>query len=388
MKPLGLIGLGIGTFAVVFAGVLTALQVDRQHVAATSRPIEFLTRQAPTMTSASLTSAAFDFRASAKRALQSAVSIQTVVRQTDFFGEDQGLRPYAQGSGVIIDTKGYIVTNNHVVRVGDVNGQIAEKVVVTLYDGKSYDAKVVGADSKADIAIIKLDGVDVTPIELGDSSKLEPGQWVMAVGNPLGLENSVTLGIVSSLGRQLAGDGTRLFIDGIQTDAAINMGNSGGPLVDDQARLVGINSSIAKTDQYSNGNIGIGFAIPVNRMKQVVDDIIKFGRAKYGSMGLDFRAGPGFLLARPEVREAYKERFGATPPEQGLFVYRVTQGGPADKAGVKLGDILTEVAGKPVKDPASFLALISTGRPGDKVSIKVFSGGTLRDVTVTLGEAQ
>ncbi|MES1228251.1 MAG: trypsin-like peptidase domain-containing protein, partial [Armatimonadota bacterium] len=264
MKPIAILGVGCGTFAVVFAGVLAALQFDRSRNAR-SQPVEVVTKTNPVLSPAALTSSGFDFRDASKRALESAVSIQTVARMTSFFGEDQGLQPYSQGSGVIIDSKGYIVTNNHVVRVGDLNGQIADKVVVTLYNGKSYDAKVVGADAKADIAVIKLDGVDVTPVEMGDSSKLQAGQWVLAVGNPLGLENSVTLGIVSSLGRQLAGDGTRLFIDGIQTDAAINMGNSGGPLVDDQARLVGINSSIAKTDQYSNGNIGIGFAIPVNR---------------------------------------------------------------------------------------------------------------------------
>ena len=387
MKPLAIFGIGCATFAVVFAGVLAALQFDRSRHVTKSAPVDVITKTSPVLSPASMGVSGFDFRASSKRALQSAVSIQTAAHRVDFFCEDQGLQPYSQGSGVIIDKQGYVVTNNHVVRVGDLNGQIADKVVVTLVDGKSYDAKVVGADSKADIAVIKLDGIDVTPIELGDSSTLETGQWVLAVGNPLGLENSVTLGIVSSLGRQLAGDGTRLFIDGIQTDAAINMGNSGGPLVDDQARLVGINSSIARTNQYSNGNIGIGFAIPVNRMKQVVDDIIKFGHAKYGDVGMEFfQAGPGFL-ASEEIRQSYRAQFNVDPPRAGLVVRRVKAGGPADGAGIKSGDVVTEVAGKPVTDPSSFLALISTGRPGEKVTMKVFSGGKTRDVSVALGEA-
>lgn len=385
MKPLAALSCAVGTFGVVFAGVLAALNFDRQRHSA---PVQVVEKPAITLQGASApVEGAADFRTAAQRALQSAVSIQTIVRQTDFFGEDLGLRPYAMGSGVVISKDGYVVTNNHVVRAGGLNGPIADKVVVHLSDGKSYDAKVVGSDPKSDIALIKLDNVAVTPIEMGDSSKLVPGQWVMAVGNPLGLENSVTLGIVSSLGRQLAGDGTRLFIDGIQTDAAINMGNSGGPLVDDQARLVGINSSIARTDQYSSGNIGIGFAIPVNRMRQVVDDLIKFGRAKYGAMGIDFNPQWDGYLGNDETREAYRQQFGALPPRAGMIVARVATNGPAAKAGIKFGDVITHVGGREVKDPKSFMGAVSTGRPGDVVQVTVFSAGKTRDVSVTLGEA-
>ena len=386
MKPITALGCAFGTFSVVFAGVLAALNFDRQRH---SSPVQLVEKPPIVLQGASAgVGNGKDFREPAQRALQSAVSIQTIVRQTDFFGEDLGLRPYSMGSGVVISKDGYIVTNNHVVRAGGLNGPIADKVVVHLSTGKSYDAKVVGADPKADIAVIKLDGVEVTPIELGDSSKLVPGQWVMAVGNPLGLENSVTLGIVSSLGRQLAGDGTRLFIDGIQTDAAINMGNSGGPLVDDQARLVGINSSIARTDQYSSGNIGIGFAIPVNRMKQVVDDLIKFGRVKYGAMGIDYNPQWDGYLGNDETRDAYRQQFGALPPRAGMIVARVAPGGPAAQAGIKFGDVITHVQGREVTDPKSFLGAVATGRPGDVFKVTVFSGGKTREVSVTLSEAR
>jgi S1-C subfamily serine protease len=386
MKPITALGCAFGTFSVVFAGVLAALNFDRQRH---SSPVQLVEKPPIVLQGASAgVGNGKDFREPAQRALQSAVSIQTIVRQTDFFGEDLGLRPYSMGSGVVISKDGYIVTNNHVVRAGGLNGPIADKVVVHLSTGKSYDAKVVGADPKADIAVIKLDGVEVTPIELGDSSKLVPGQWVMAVGNPLGLENSVTLGIVSSLGRQLAGDGTRLFIDGIQTDAAINMGNSGGPLVDDQARLVGINSSIARTDQYSSGNIGIGFAIPVNRMKQVVDDLIKFGRVKYGAMVIDYNPQCDGYLGNDETRDAYRQQFGALPPRAGMIVARVAPGGPAAQAGIKFGDVITHVQGREVTDPKSFLGAVATGRPGDVFKVTVFSGGKTREVSVTLSEAR
>jgi len=386
MKPITALGCAFGTFSVVFAGVLAALNFDRQRH---SSPVQLVEKPPIVLQGASAgVGNGTDFREPAQRALQSAVSIQTIVRQTDFFGEDLGLRPYSMGSGVVISKDGYVVTNNHVVRAGGLNGPIADKVVVHLSTGKSYDAKVVGADPKADIAVIKLDGVEVTPIELGDSSKLVPGQWVMAVGNPLGLENSVTLGIISSLGRQLAGDGTRLFIDGIQTDAAINMGNSGGPLVDDQARLVGINSSIARTDQYSSGNIGIGFAIPVNRMKQVVDDLIKFGRVKYGAMGIDYNPQWDGYLGNDETRDAYRQQFGALPPRAGMIVARVAPGGPAAQAGIKFGDVITHVQGREVTDPKSFLGAVATGRPGDVFKVTVFSGGKTRDVSVTLVEAR
>lgn len=380
-----LIGIGAATFAVVFGGVLAALQFDRAR--ASSSPVQVVEQPAVVLQPASLPQTAFDFREAARRALDSSVSIQTSVRVQTRFGEDLGVQPYSQGSGVIIDKSGYIVTNNHVVRAGDVNDGLADRVVVTLRDGRSFDAKVVGADPKADIAVIKLTGVEVAPIEFGDSSKLEPGQWVMAVGNPLGLENSVTLGIVSSLGRQLAGDGTRLFIDGIQTDAAINSGNSGGALVDDRARLVGINSSIARADRYSTGNIGIGFAIPVNRMKQVVDDIIKFGRAKYGAVGIEFSPRQG-LLENAQFRQQYKQELGSQPPSGGLLVIRVASGGAAAQAGIRQFDVVTKVEGKPVKDAASFLALISTRRPGEVVKLTVFSGGKTSEVAAKLTEAQ
>ena len=209
--------------------------------------------------------APFDFSAAAKKASPSVVSVdqyRDVPR--GLFSDEVTTRKTGTGSGVIISDSGYIVTNNHVV-----SG--AKQVRVRLDDGRAYDAKVLGTDSRSDLAVIKVDAKNLHAIEIGSSKDVQVGQWVLAVGNPLGFDDTVSVGVVSSLRRNLA-VGDQGMVDAIQTDAAINAGNSGGALCNSQGQLIGINAAIASTN---GGSIGIGFAIPVDRVKTVVDDIVK-----------------------------------------------------------------------------------------------------------------
>lgn len=374
-------------FGVVFAGVTAALKFDewsRTQGSVFKKPGP----PADLFKNVSLdqSSNSPDFRLAAKRILPSVVSIDTQVEGETFFGE-RYVRDYSSGSGVVVTPDGYIVTNNHVVRanLGFGRTQILDKVRVTLSDGSSIPAKVVGTDQRADLAVLKVQKSGLTPIAVGDSSKVEIGQWVVAVGNPLGFENTLSVGVVSNLGRQLPGSGDAVFIDGIQTDAAINHGNSGGALCNANGELVGICSSIATT---TDANIGIGFAIPVNRMKQVVDDIIKFGYAKYGQTGIRVWDNPGGLNiagARAEIQR--RTQSPAEPPQEGAVIVDVQSGSAAAQAGLHDLDIVTSVNGRKVSDFQDYRKLVSPMKPGEQVEIKVWSAGKERLVKLTLTDA-
>lgn len=375
------------TFGAVFCGVVAALKFSEFT---RNKPSIFANNQGREKwiqnVSLEQIPQSLDFRIAAKKIMPSVVSIDTQIEGENFFGE-RVVQDYAQGSGVVVSADGYVVTNNHVIRanVGFGRSQIADKVRVTFSDGKSASAKVVGSDPRSDIAVLKVDRTGLTPIQLGDSTKLEIGQWVIAVGNPLGFENTLSVGVVSSIGRQLPGSSDAVFIDGIQTDAAINHGNSGGALCTSDGALVGISSSIATT---TNANIGIGFAIPSNRMKQVVDDIIEFGYAKYGQAGVSVwkrQAG----LTVPEARDELKKRTNSAtePPTQGAVVLEIDPASPASKAGLKELDVLLEINGKKIADSVDYLKVISPLRPGTKVSCKVWSGGKTKDVSFELADA-
>lgn len=327
-----------------------------------------------------------DFRLAAKRILPSVVSIDTQVEGETFFGE-RYVRDYSSGSGVVVSQDGYIVTNNHVVRanLGFGRTQVLDKVRVTLSDGSTVPAQVVGTDPRADLAVLKVAKSGLTPISVGDSRKVEVGQWVVAVGNPLGFENTLSVGVVSNVNRQLPGTGDAVFIDGIQTDAAINHGNSGGALCNADGELVGICSSIATT---TNANIGIGFAIPANRMKQVVDDIIKFGYAKYGQSGIQvWNTAGGLGIA--EAREEIKRRTSSPvePPKEGAVVVEIEPNSVAAQAGVHTLDVVTEVNGNKVADFEDFRKFLSPLRPGTQVELKVWSAGKEKLVKLTLTDA-
>jgi serine protease Do len=282
-------------------------------------------------------------------------------------GAPQGrgrLQPTALGSGTIISPDGYILTNNHVV-------QGAEKVDVTLLDGRHFTAKAAGTDAPSDIVVIKIDGRDLPALPLGDSNKAEIGDVVLAVGNPLGIGQTVSMGLISAKGRSTsAGSGS--YEDFLQTDAAINQGNSGGALVNLRGELIGIPSQILSQ---SGGNIGIGFAIPTALARNVMDQLLRSGRVHRGKLGVTV----GSLTSQIAEQFGYKNT-------QGALVQDVERGQAADRAGIKPGDIITEYQGQRITDSANLRNLIAETAPGATVRIKVWRDGAERELTATLGE--
>ncbi len=259
------------------------------------------------------------------------------------------------GSGVIVSPDGYIITNNHVVKNAD-------KVKVTLENNdKKYDAKIIGTDPEIDIALLKIDAKNLPVAKLGDSDALKVGEWVVAIGNPLGYSHSVTAGIVSGKGRRLS-TGMESFI---QTDAAINFGNSGGPLVNMSGEVVGINTAISAQGQ------NIGFAVPINMVKDVFQQLKETGKVERGALGVTVS----------KLSETDKRYFKV---DHGALIQTVQQGMAADKAGLKPYDIITEVDGKPVKDNDELVHLIASHRPGDKLKVTVSRDGKLKNFSVTL----
>jgi serine protease Do len=269
------------------------------------------------------------------------------------------------GSGFIIDSNGTILTNDHVV------GE-AQKISVTLSDGKSYDAKVIGKDQKTDIAVIKIDaGRELPAVTLGNSDHLEVGEWVVAIGNPFGLDHTVTSGIVSAKGRQI---GAGPYDNFIQTDASINPGNSGGPLLNLRGEVVGINTAIFSQ---TGGNIGIGFAIPTNSVKDLLPQLKEKGRVVRGYLGTTVQK------ITPEIANSLglKENGGA-------LVADVVQGSPAEKAGIKTGDIIVEFDRKAIKDSSDLPPVVARITPGMTVQLKVMREGKQVSLPITVGELQ
>jgi Do/DeqQ family serine protease len=274
-------------------------------------------------------------------------------------------RPFqSAGSGVIVDAKnGYIITNFHVI-------ENANEITVTLLDNRSFPAKVVGSDEGADIAVLQAKQPNLVAMALGDSSHLEVGDYVVAIGNPFGLQHTVTAGIVSALGRTgINPDG---YEDFIQTDASINPGNSGGALVNLRGELVGINSAILSG---SGGNIGIGFAIPVNMAKGVMDQLIKYGQVKRGVLGVNIY----------DVTPDIAKEFGLADAS-GALVAGVSQGSSAERAGVKTGDIIVSINGVPVKNAHELRNSIGMLQIGDQVEIGLLRDGKPRKVTALVAE--
>jgi Do/DeqQ family serine protease len=268
------------------------------------------------------------------------------------------------GSGVIVDAKnGYIITNHHVV-------ENASEITITLLDNRTFSAKVVGSDEGADIAVLQVKQPNLIAMALGDSTKLEVGDYVVAIGNPFGLQHTVTAGIVSALGRTgINPDG---YEDFIQTDASINPGNSGGALVNLRGELIGINSAILSR---SGGNIGIGFAIPVNMAKGVMDQLIKYGQVKRGVLGVNIYG------VTPDIAK----EFGLTE-SSGALVAGVAPGSAAERAGVKTGDIITSINGVTMRDAGELRNTIGMLRVGDKVEIGLLRDGKPRQVTALIAE--
>jgi S1-C subfamily serine protease len=305
-----------------------------------------------------------------------------IVQQTQsVFGFPQQQRSTATGSGFLIDNDGHILTNAHVV-------EGAKHVDVQLGNGDTQAAQIVGTDPSSDIALLKVDNTDgVDPLPLGDSSKVEVGDPVVAIGNPFALDRTVTSGIVSALQRQIQAPNGFSISDVIQTDAAINPGNSGGPLIDGAGQVIGINSQI---ESQSGGNEGVGFAVPIKTAADVVSQLEQGGevhRAYLGITGSDLT---------PEVAHALN-----LPVTQGVLVERVLSNGPADDAGIKGatgeatiagqtfpvgGDIITKVDGKNVTGMDDVISIVNGHKPGDEITLTVWSGGQQKDVTVKLGD--
>ena len=282
-----------------------------------------------------------------------------------FFGgepPDEAQRAASLGSGVIVSASGYLLTNHHVV-------EAADEIEVALADGKKLLAKVVGNDPETDLAVLRVDAEGLPAITFGSSEALRVGDVVLAIGNPFGVGQTVTSGIVSALGR--TGLGINTFENFIQTDAAINPGNSGGALVDAGGNLVGINTAIFSR---SGGSMGIGFAIPVSTAKMVLEQIVRTGAVTRGWIGVEVQE------ITPLIAESFRLGAGG-----GALVAGVLRGGPADKAGVKPGDVLVEIEGRPVADPSSMLNLIAALPPGAPARMKFKRQGKDVAASITIG---
>ncbi len=267
--------------------------------------------------------------------------------------EQQGV-----GSGFIIDPNGLIITNYHVI-------QGRAELSVTLHDGKTYTGKVIGTDPLTDLALVKIDAKGLKPLTLGNSDQMHPGDWVVALGSPLGLQETVTAGIISSVNREVAIAERTNYL---QTDAAINPGNSGGPLVNMAGQAVGVNTAIARGAQ------GIGFAIPVNTLSQVLPDLREKGRVERAWLG----------VAVAEINPQIAGEIRGAKTGQGLVVLEVVNGSPAARAGVQPEDVLLSVDGKALSEPRDLILYLNTKKPGQKVRLRVLRDGQTRDVDLTL----
>ena len=276
----------------------------------------------------------------------------------------------AAGSGVIISADGYIVTNNHVV-----DG--ADELTVSLTDNKEYSARIIGADKTTDLALIKIDGKNLPAITIANSDDVRVGEWVLAVGNPLGLNNTVTAGIISAKARTLGANGVESFI---QTDAAINQGNSGGALVNTRGELVGINAMLYSQ---TGSNIGYGFAIPTTIMNKVVDDLKQYGNVQRAMIGIKGTDVKNFVDAEKE-----KDKDVDLGTMEGIYVANVVEDGAAEAAGLKEGDVITAVDGQKVTKFGELQGILAKKRPGDKVSLTYLRNKKSNTVSVTLKNEQ
>jgi S1-C subfamily serine protease len=286
------------------------------------------------------------------------------------------------GSGFIIDNKGYILTNFHVV-------QGAQSIEVVLGDQSRYPAKFIGADQRNDVALLKIEpkGKPLVALPLGDSASLQVGQKVLAIGNPFGFQSTLTTGVVSALGRTVQTSQTTFIDEAIQTDAAINRGNSGGPLINSHGEVIGINSAIYTP---TGTTAGIGFAIPVNTAKRIAHDLITDGRVHQAFLGID----------TIPINESFAEALGL-PAQEGLLVQRTTRGGPASEAGIRGGDrvaqagmrrfyiggdVITAIDGQKVANSLDVNLILNKKRPGDEVTVTLYRGGKKMDVKAKLSE--
>jgi len=282
------------------------------------------------------------------------------------------LVPFGAGSGFIVSSDGYVMTNNHVVSGGR-EDEVADEIQVKLPDGREYTAEVIGTDPQTDVAIIKINADNLPHLPLADSDQIQVGDIVFAVGNPLSIGQTVTQGIVSAIGRTGLGIlGNEGYENFIQTDAAINRGNSGGPLVDAQGRVIGMNTAIIAP---GGGNIGIGFAIPINLSRNVMASLLFDGKVRRGFLGVNIQAMDRDLAESLGLQSTL-----------GALVTNVEAGLPADRAGIRHGDVITKVEGETVNDPADLRFLISRIAPGEEVNLTIVRQGQEKKMRVRLGD--
>jgi len=378
--------LSVTLFAGVSLGLIVASNLDwTESGMADDRPTVTLGSSEPGLTDqVDLLAASKGYVKVVKKVMPTVVSItsEKVVRvggPLDFFTEDwwhrrrggREKREYRQdglGSGVVISPDGYILTNNHVIRE-------AESVAV-LIEKKKYKAEIIGADPLTDLAVIKIEASGLPAAKLGDSDALEVGELVLAVGNPFSLQlaHSVTAGIVSGKGRTRVGVGDIYYQDFIQTDAAINPGNSGGALVNMRGELVGINTAIVSSS-WGGGNVGIGFAIPVNLARQISKQLIESGRVVRGWLGVYIQSADQDLAEALEL-----------PSADGALVTGVSPGSPAAKAGLMDGDFIIEIENTPVRDSDHLMNLVAGYKPESEIVVKFIRKGEQQQLTVKLGE--
>jgi Do/DeqQ family serine protease len=269
----------------------------------------------------------------------------------------------ATGSGVIVDAaQGYVLTNSHVTENGN-------SIEVTTKDNRHFRAKLIGRDPETDIAVLQISASNLTAVPMGDSDRLQVGDFVLAVGNPFGLGQTVTSGIVSALGRSPGIEG---YEDFIQTDASINPGNSGGPLVDLQGRIIGINTAIVAP---SGGNVGIGFAVPINMARQVMEQLISGGEIKRGHIGVQIQD------LTPDIAQGL-----GTAHTQGAVIARVEPGSPAERAGLRTNDLVVAVNGTPIRNSAELHNRVGLSRVGEAVDLTIVRGGSERTVAVRVDQ--
>lgn len=293
-----------------------------------------------------------------------------ITGQLTFFGRTADQE--SSGSGIIITTDGYALTNNHVV-------EGATQILSILADGSQVDTKLVGSDKFADLAVLKLDAKDLTPAKLGNSDNLKPGETVLAIGSPLGdFKNSVTMGVISATGRSISTSEGYQLEDLIQTDAAINAGNSGGPLVNLAGEVIGINTLVVRGSGYSS-NIaeGLGFAIPINTAKAVAEQIIQNGYFARPYLGIRWQS------INPQTAAIY-----GLPVEWGVYVAEVISNSPADKAGLKQGDIITRIGDVTLDSDHSYINALFSYSPGETITIEFIRGTKTMQTEVTLGETK
>ena len=351
--------LGVGYFALTYGWVSTPTTTSLTNVQS---------NKSGTGSATAKTGEAADWKTVVSEVSGSVVSIQAALSNGT-----------AKGSGAIVSAKGYIVTNNHVI-----SG--AQQIQVTLSNGQMYTAQVVGTDTTTDLAVIKLDNPpsDLKAVEFADSDKLAVGEDVMAIGNPLGYDDTATTGIVSALNRPVTvtdDSGSDIVTNAVQIDAAINPGNSGGPTFNAAGQVIGINSSIASTATSSDsaGSIGIGFAIPSNLVKRVANEIIKDGKVKHVALGVTITTGT--VEADGVTRAGAKVTAGTSGSA-------VVSGSPADKAGLKVGDVIVAYDGNAVSSTYSLLGYVRASALNDKVTLTIVRGGKTMDVEVTLDKEE